>query len=64
MDWAFVALLLLVVGFVSAALAIFVFVWAEYMNAYEYAWGLVVTIFGIVAVITLSSSYVIINKKL
>lgn len=66
--WAPVALVLLVVGFVSAGLA-FVLILVDYVHAYEYARGWPCSVgfkFGVanVALIALLSSYMIINKKL
>ncbi len=65
MDWVYVALLLLVVGFASGGITIFIVFWDSVMNTYDvWSSGLRLLVSGIVSVVTLLSSSIIVNKKL
>jgi len=65
MDWAYVALLLLVVGCVSGGITLFIGFWNVIMGTYDvWSLGPALLVSGIVSVVTLLSSSIIINKKL
>jgi len=67
MDWAPVALLLLVVGCIAGGITILVAFWNFAMDSFD-VWdtgqNLVVLVSGFVSIVTLSSSYIVLNKKL
>ena len=67
MDWASVAFLLLIVGCITGSITILVAFWNFAMDAFD-VWNiglnLVVLLSGFVSIVTLSSSYIIVHKKL
>lgn len=67
MDWAPVALLLLIVGFITGSITVLIAFWSFVMDTFD-VWNtgqnLVVLLSGFVSIATLSSSYIIIRKKL
>jgi len=67
MDWAPIALLLLIVGCITASITILVAFWNFAMDTFD-VWNtglnLIVLVSGFVSIVTLSSSYIIVNKKL
>ena len=65
MDWAYVALLLLAVGFVSGGITVFLVFWDSVIDTYDiWSSGPRLLVSGIVSVVSLLSSSIIINKKL
>lgn len=67
MDWAIAALLLLIVGCTTGSIAILVAFWNFIMGTFEFldtGQNLVVLLSGFISIVTLSSTYIIIRKKL
>jgi len=67
MDWALVALLLLIVGCITGSITILFAFWNFVIGTFD-VWdtgqNLVVLVSGFVSIVTLSSTYIVVHKKL
>jgi len=67
MDWALVALLLLIVGCITGNITILFAFWNFVIGTFD-VWdtgqNLVVLVSGFVSIVTLSSTYIVVHKKL
>lgn len=67
MDWPIVALLLLIIGCTTGSITILIAFWNFIMGTFEFldiGQNLIVLVSGFISIVTLSSTYIIVHKKL